>query len=210
MINYFKVICLLVILFACGNQNNDDVSWENNTNQFKRKIPNHFSNEDFKRLSNFCNKSEIEQLTNGYNGLQIRLFVSYRNSDSVRLYTILKQERSVKVIVNEMLIHYNANSGFIDTIMKKNSYPIPKSGYENFIKRLDNSDIYDLPDYSDINGYNIPTDAKNAFIEIATKKTYKICLYPALDINSALNNESKGVAEIINYLDTELNLKPVL
>ena len=193
-------------MFGCTTQNREI---KNSLKvEFERKIPAHFSEKDFKMLSDFCNKLEVEELVNGYDGLYIRLFISYKHSDSVRLYTIKRRDDSVKIIVSELLIFYNSESSFIDSVYKSVSYPVSRSDHKELIRHLEKLNIYNLLDYSEINNYKIPTDSKNVFIEIANRNIYKLCFYPDLSLNSDIN-ETKDIVGIINYLDRELNLKPV-
>lgn len=80
----------------------------------------------------------------------------------------------------------------------------PKSGWASFLARLENSDIFTLPDASEIGDDNIIGDARSIVIEIKTSDSYRNYMYN--DLDTAKSEEAKKVLEITNSVSEELGI----
>lgn len=204
--NKIYAICCFLCLVGCFSDKQRLSNWldeEKSNEEFQKMTPRHFNDKEKMLLRNLQQKVGLDSLDGGYVGMQIRIFANSKNSDSARIYVFSKQKNDWQAHIHDLFIYFNFKTGVIDSVQKISYRKFPRSGWEKFSEYIFSSNIFSLPDYSEIENYHVPTDAKNVFIEIASRSKYKIYFYPGLTTNIEACKEAKEFSNILQHIDNE-------
>jgi hypothetical protein len=181
---------------------------EKHSLSFVQDIPDNLNTSSYNKIKkDFITQMKIDQIDSGYNGIQIRIIIQYAQSDTGHL--LIFQNNSGNWTAN-FFEYYYVRSNESKSKIAKRELPIlrkPKSGWMSFTKEINALGIMDLPDYSKIPDYYLPTDASSIVIEIATKKTYRIYSYPTISLYSNKIKEVDNVGSILLCIEKEFDFK---
>lgn len=195
------VICFLLffLLVRCS---------EKHATTFIQDIPDNLNTNSYKKLKkDFITQMGIDQIVSGYNGTQMRIIIGYPHSDTGHL--LIFRNNGSNWTANFFEYHYGGSNEPRSKITNR-ELPIlknPKSGWNPFVKKLNDFGIMDLPDYSNISDYELPTDASSIVFEIATRTKYRIYSYPAISVYRNRIKEVDSVERIILLIEKEFNFK---
>lgn len=200
----FKLIgvsCFLLIslLLRCSEHPNTT---------FIQDIPDNLNTSSYIKLKkDFISQMGIDQIDSGYDGTQIRIIIGYPHSDTGHL--LIFRNNGSNWTANFFEFHYGGSNEPSSKITNR-ELPIlknPKSGWNPFIKKLNDFGIMDLPDYSSIPDYHLPMDASSIVFEIATRTKYRMYSYPAISVYRSKIKEVDSVERIILLIEKEFNFK---
>jgi hypothetical protein len=196
---------LYVFLIGCndGNKGPATNAAKNETAQkelVEVDIPDYLKRQTF-----WENKMQEERkvgllpLIHGFDSVEIRIRFQYAFEKHFQILVIRNPESEWDALLYSL--KYNN-----DSILSINSFiedKKPKSGWLEFIRRLDKLKIMTLPDFSSIPQYTADSDGDFVTVEIARKKEYRIYTYQEPKSHQALIREAKEMEEIMLFLERE-------
>ena len=205
------VISLLMLCIGCGG----DLSHEN-----KKKLDEMFFTESdtiVKELPKDKNgeiiidrmknqrqaMAGVGPLENGFDSIKIRFWYLYDTMQIVEIENANKKWSSSQYTIE---FGYTERLDSIISYAKTVKHNNPKTGWENFIRKLFNANVLILPSCESY--YAHATDASMIEVEIATKHKYKIYRY-----SDPLHNKdffgAKSMVEIMDLIEEEFDFKRI-
>lgn len=144
-------------------------------------------------------------LEGGFDGTQIRIWSGHARSDTLQFLTVTNFDSiwSAKfyTIIYQMSDKYDSTISFSSVALAKT----PVSGWNYFIDSLLKLKILELPDYSRIDRYNVPSDGGGPTVEIALKSRYRIYSLPGIYVNDEIW-QAQNMVRIMKLIEDELQL----
>jgi hypothetical protein len=211
-LSIFKTM-FLVCLGFCSTQAKD------NQTQFTKEIPANKNGQpsiSYNIAQLKAKQLNLESLENGYNSLQIRLW--YADSSEYNHLLVIKQTDSLcSAKMYTMIVDWTPSmtdpivSGMTPIVpnvkVKKEETLNPKSGWDDFLKKLLALQITTLPNMQNISGLiDTYKDGESYVIEIATKTQYRFYSYHVPEKFQDQYWQTKNIIEIMNLLRAELGI----
>lgn len=150
------------------------------------------------------NAAGLRNYKYGYDSIVIRVWYDYAKSET----DIIEIRKNCENWVAELITIKRSmeNDKILATIIKKKILDTPKSGWNNFTKRLFELNVTTLPPFSDIPNYDAASDGYSVDIEIATKSYYRV--YSYLQPRSHVRfKEAEAVVKIMELIDEEFGIE---
>lgn len=178
-----------------------------NSDTFKKEIPVFDGIPDlFYTLKKQKEKQlQLDSLESGYDSLQIRIWYNYALIKDQELIVIRRTNDQWSAAHYNMVVDwdYINDKDSIETF--KVTAVTPKSGWNKFMRGLDDLFITTLPDMNNIPGLiDSYTDGVGYNVEIATKKQYRFYNYHLPEEFADKFWEAKKMTQIIKLIATEL------
>lgn len=178
-----------------------------NNDSFKKEIPVFDGIPDlFYALKKQKEKQlNLDSLESGYDSLQIRIWYDYALIKDQELIVIRRTNGQWSAAHYEMIVDwdYSNDKDSIETF--KVTAVTPKSGWNKFMRELEEYYITTLPDMNNIPGLiDSWTDGVGYNVEIATKKQYRFYNFHMPEEFSDKFWEAKKMTQIIKLIATEL------
>lgn len=148
-------------------------------------------------------KSVLTTIENGFDSIFIRLWYIHRFEIEVLEF---KKEAGF----------WNAEFHKVDFFLIRSNIEVekvkslkisPKSGWDFFVKRIFTLGITNLPDDSELSGYNgLPNDADFAIVEVSTSEKYRLYSY-TMPILFPEIKEAKAMEDIMELIENEFGIK---
>lgn len=133
---------------------------------------------------------DLPSLETGYDSLELRIWCNYGNLKKTHLIIVSNQAGKWDGTLFRLLIDKkNDTSYFLEK--KKKLKLIPKSGWGEMIKAMNELRIPELKSYENL-PYGIGVDGQYYMVEIATKNNYRF--YDYFDPQEAPKNYSEAIA----------------
>lgn len=116
--------------------------------------------------------------------------------------------------LDETIFNYKSATGrFYDkkhdsilSISRLSKKVLPKTGWKDFILKINKLKVQSLPNYSTINYYSVCSDGDGVTIEVATVNKYRIYNYPCFESNAQIW-QAGNISKIMNLIENEFNFK---
>jgi len=210
-------IALLLIFLILGACNSKQVKEQNN---FTLILPDtskthqpHIFYENKKYLTEELNLRKLEFNTDSF---ELRLWVKFELITGGQVYSLKKinsqwtclhysyyEQESDSPVEHE--VYDNISYFTVDSISVKKK--TPKSGWSKFLGEIEDANIYNLPDQSDIKGWeNLVTDGNTFYVEYATKTKYKFYSYNCPDLYEDDFVECRQMIKILEIFNKEIGI----
>jgi hypothetical protein len=148
----------------------------------------------------------LDTLGLGFDSIQVRIWLTYGQLRKENLIILKNDKKKWSGQFYDLLIDHAVNEEPV-ILEKKIEGISPKSGWPNFIKKLFDLDLMDLPSWENISGYGLGLHEDSYSVEIATKNRYRYYDYvrPADRANEF--PEAKKMESILQLLEEEFNFK---
>ncbi len=211
--NNLLILCAILFLCFCTptsikNKSKLNETFFSNSDIIVRDLPK--DNNGKIIIDKIKHKSEemigLNSMENGFDSIKMRFWYWYGYNDTMQVIEI--ENANKKWSASQYSIKYGYNDR-LDSIIcygKTVLHHKPKSGWENFIRKLFSANVLTLPSCESY--YAHATDASMIDVEIATKHKYKNYLY-----SNPLHHEdffgAKSMVEIMDLLEEEFNFKRI-
>jgi len=206
---YFPTI-IVCILSACNGQTNTDnqpAIFVDTTKPFKKEIPTYSDGgvSIFYELAKTRQKQlGLDSLENGFDNLQIRLWYDFSLVRERKLVVITNKDINWTATVFDFQVDWN---GHTETILSKNVKQVtPKSGWQDFSKKLFSLNVLTLPNQHDIPNYGGGADGRTYNVEVATKNQYRFYGYWEPQDYQDMFWQAKNMADILKLIEDELGV----
>lgn len=223
MKKYFLILGLLFqgIFFSCTQQDSPalQVRQLNTSDTFLFEFPQRHGKLD---SAFFTDMRLIEKnlgftpLEKGFDSIQIRLhYGGPMVGDRFVVLTNNGQEWHAEI----SKINTNVREGYEDSVnvgfwtqyylTRTIEHTSPKSGWNNFIKKLFKLGVLVLPDQDKIEGFKerFVFDGVGVSVEVATKNVYRLYGYVDPDLYFDKHWQMKNITEVLKLVDEELSLE---
>lgn len=154
-----------------------------------------------------ANKLSLEKLENGFDSMQIRIWYGYAFKDTGQLVLFKNENNKWTSELLTLSFKVNENKDSVWSIGKTLSRRNPKSGWDNFIKKLLDYQILSLPDMSMIDENITIADGDAFTVEIATKKNYRFYQYQEPEMVEDRLWQAKNMNYILKLIEKEFEFK---
>ncbi len=215
MLKFILIYPTLVFVFiAFGCENSSIQSNVNNKkpasftkeiqlskNRYHKGEPNIF----YTSVKMEASQLKLDSLESGFDSIQIRIWFDISLLRKQRLIVISKSND--KWIANLYILTLGSTkNSHEDSIFKFDFKPgLPKSGWNDFTKRLFDLQITTLPDMDNIAGYGSGMDGIGCNIEVATKTYYRFYRYWEPKSYQAKFWQAKQMTKILELIEQEFD-----
>lgn len=146
----------------------------------------------------------LDSLESGVDGLEIRVWYDFSLVGERKLVIITNKEANWAATVYDLQVDWD---GKTETILSKQVRPVtPKSGWEEFSKKLLERKVLTLPDQGSIPEYGFGLDGRTYNVEIATKHQYRFYGYWEPQHNAEKLWQAKNMTDILSLFERELGV----
>jgi len=213
---FFSSFILMIFFSDCNAQqpaeNNTILKSQNISDSVIKDIPEFFQQKSWKdNFERLQASLGIERIDNGFIEWQIRLWIGhgYGKKDSSQLVIFKKENNKIIGVLYTYIHPYGPTFDTTAKFFKGITLLLPIYGWEDFIDRLEKLEIYNLPDFKKIKGYEIAMDSYGVTVEIATKNKYRIYDYPDYEGNIYQIEEAKNIFIIMKMIEEEFKIKVI-
>ena len=151
-------------------------------------------------------KGDFQTIENGFDSLEIRIWYGHAFSDKLQLLVISKWKLGWNGELVELNCVYDKKHDSILSISRLSKKVLPKTGWKDFILKINKLKVQSLPNYSTINNYSVCSDGDGVTIEVATVNKYRIYNYPCFESNAQIW-QAGNISKIMNLIENEFNFK---
>jgi len=199
MKTWWLILCIVysALFTSCKDENNPArrITELNTADTFLFEFPNRrgvFDSSFYKNNLLTQKSLGLQMLEKGFDSIQIRLWYGGAMVGQ-RLVILTNKNKKWNAEISKIITE--VRPGFEDTLNvdfwdqyyleRTIEYKTPKSGWNNFIKKLFNLHILSLPDQENIEDFKEESimDGVGVTVEIATKKVYRLYNLSNPDIN---------------------------
>jgi len=149
----------------------------------------------------------LENIENGYNGTQIRFWYDYALVFERELLVLKKSGSKWSGTHYYMTVDWDYRA-LTETIKSHKKRELtPKSGWDNFRKKLFDLKIETLPNMISIPGLSLGTDGITYNVEISSKDKYRFYGYHLPELHQNKAWQAKNMVEILRLFEKEFGIK---
>lgn len=209
----FRLIVILILLFSgCNYQ-------DKKTPSIRIDLPDtsltHLPNFNYEIKKKAEEELMLNRLENGSDTLELRLWANVEVLSGGQIFIIKKINRQWTCLHYEYITKQKCESSMnwfdyakdfsIDTFLVKKLQP--KTNWKNLYFSLEKENIFNLPNQSEIKGWeNMISDGNTFKVEFATNDYYKFYSYNCPDVYENKFIECKQMSNILNVFNKEFGL----
>lgn len=171
------IVCLtLIYAYSCKSNKPLPANTKCGTNPIIKYKPfaGDTSSDEIKRK--VLGLAGLEDLENGFNEQQVRIWFTF-SSPIENLLILSKTAAGWSGSYEQLNFQYDADNGDLISIKRASRAVTPRSGWKFLADSLYKLEIYNLPDMSQIPGYELERDGHWITVEYADCKSYRIYRY---------------------------------
>ena len=201
----FRILCIVsfCFLYSCisKNQNNKLGTGENGYESQRITDSSHIIEKRLSKLdSALFAKLGILEINKDTNDLELRIWYGDDLNDSGKL--IIMMEKNVNWDARIYTFRFHGHNQVL-----KSKGQVPISGWNIFVRDIENLGIYHLQSYSVIKQYNLATGGDQVTIEMwRNGKTFSTS-YPCFSLNTNHIDELQPINKILALLEREFSIK---
>ena len=153
-------------------------------------------------------KMNLRTLEKGFDSLEIRVWYGQSFSDSVQLVIFKRDQLRWSCEFYDLAFRYEKRRDSIIGIGQKMEKKNPRSGWKDFISKLNKLKIVELPDASQLPNYALCQDGDGVTIEISTQRRYRIYNYSCFASNEGIW-QAKNIEKFMELIEYEFNFKRI-